>query len=101
MRFDHHIHLDPEASGLLRELDRKLDYVIERIFHMATDAQVAKLSADVTTLIAAVEAFKTAVLAAIAAAQHQSNDPAIDTLDAAVNAEVGQLAAAMPTSPPA
>ncbi len=98
MRFDHHhyIHLDPEVARLLRDVNRKLDNINERLSHMATDAQVAKLSADVTTLVVAVETFKTAVLAAIAKAQTQSTDPAIDTLDATVTDEVAKLAAATP-----
>jgi len=101
----HFIHLDPEIMGLLREQNSKLIHISERISHMATDAQVAKLTTDVNALIAAVEAFKTAVLDAIAKAQGQSNDPAIDALDATVADEAAKITAAMPapapTPPPA
>jgi len=102
MRFDIHIHLGPEVSSLIRDdLNRKLNHLTERLTHMATDAQVAKLSADVNTLLDAVEAFKTAVLDAIAKAQAQTNDPAVDALDAKVADEVAKLSAAMPAAPPA
>lgn len=92
----HYQHPANEVPRWAVDLHRKLDFINERLKHMATDAQVAKLSADVTVLIAAVETFKTAVLAAIAKAQTQSNDPAIDTLDATVTDEVSKLAAATP-----
>jgi len=87
---------------LLRTLDHRLDLITERLTHMATDAQVAKLTADVQRLIDAITAFQAFVADAIAKAQGQSNDPAIDALDASVSAEADKLTAAVtPVTPPA
>lgn len=97
MRFHHHIHLDPEVAGLLRDLNRKLDTITERQTLMATAEQVAKLTADVKALTDAVDAYQAAVAAAIAKAQAASADPAIDALDQTVTAETAKLTAAMPT----
>ncbi len=97
MRFDIHIHLGPEVSSLIRDdLNRKLDHLTERISHMATAEQVAKLTADVKALTDAIDAYQTAVLAAIAKAQTASADPAIDALDATVTAETQKLTSSMP-----
>ncbi len=100
--FRFYIHLDPVFLGLLRAIDSKLDHITERLTHMATDAQVAKLTADVQKLIDAITAFQAFVADAIAKAQGQSNDPAIDALDASISAETDKLTAAVtPATPPA
>ena len=70
------------------------------INHMATQAQIDKLMADVQALIAAGVA---EITAAVAAAQTASPDPAIDALDTAVTTATANLtaAAAALTPPPA
>ena len=78
------------------ELHRKLDLITERLYHMATAEQVAKLTADVKALTDAIDVYQAAVTAAISKAQAASADPAIDALDATITAETTKLSSAMP-----
>lgn len=96
MRFDHHIHHDPELIAWLRTLDRKLNLIAEGMLKMATADQVSKLTADVKALTDAIDAYQAAVTAAIAKAQAASPDPAIDALDATITAETSKLTSSMP-----
>lgn len=97
MRIDHYIHHDdPELAFWLRTIDHRLEIITERMSQMATAEQVAKLTADVKALTDAIDAYQTAVLAAIAKAQAASADPAIDALDATITAETTKLTSSMP-----
>ena len=105
LEITHHIRLDPEVTSLLREHNSKLDHITERLKHMATDAQVAQLKTDIAALI---NAYTAAIAAAVAKAQAQSPDPAIDDLDNTVKAATAALTAgaadpavAVPVTPPA
>lgn len=102
----HHFHNHgDDVPSWVGELHRKLDVIIERLKHMATDAQVSQLKTDIAALI---NAYTAAIAAAVAKAQQQSPDPAIDELDATVRAATATLttgaaapAVAVPVTPPA
>ncbi len=87
----HYHHYQPPANEVPRwafDLHRKLDLINERLNHMATQAQIDTLKADVAALISEAVAD---ITAAIAAAQAASPDPAIDALDARVKATTQTL----------
>jgi outer membrane murein-binding lipoprotein Lpp len=92
----HHHHSANEVPRWAFDLHRKLDLINERLNHMATAEQVAKLTADVKALTNAIDAYQAAVTAAISKAQAASADPAIDALDATITAETTKLTSAMP-----
>jgi hypothetical protein len=102
MRFDvhHHIELGPEVRRRFDDLSHKLDLINRRIDQMATKAQIDKFMADVVALI---DAGVAEITAAVAAAQKESTDPAIDALDTKVTAATQALkdAAAALAPPPA
>ena len=81
--------LDAETMGLLRAINRKLDHVHERLKHMATQAQIDTLKADIAALIAA------------ALAHAATPDPALDALDEQVKQATQQLTAPVAPAPPA
>lgn len=101
--FGHHIHHcdDPmeNASPIEIEILLMLAHIIGRIPDMATKEQLDKLGVDVAALITAGVA---EINAAVAAAQNQSPDPAIDDLDNRVTAATQVLtdAAAKLANPP-
>lgn len=87
----HHHHCDNPlegASPLEVECYFMLAHIIERLNTMSTKEQVDKLGADIAALIT--EATND-IQVAIAAAQSQSADPAIDALDATVTAATQKL----------
>lgn len=86
-------------------LNLKLDFITQRLTHMATDAQVAQLRTDIGIMI---DAYTAAITAAVAKAQAQSPDPAIDALDQTVKDATAKIVAAaaapavaVPVTPPA
>ncbi len=85
---------------LLEIIERQLGVIIKQqeVYLMATQAQIDKLTTDVAALITAGVA---EINAAVAAAQNASADPAIDKLDADVQAATQGLtdAAAKLTAP--
>lgn len=85
----------------VREVRRKLDLILanQETSAMATKEQLDKLRVDVAALITEAVAH---ITAAVAAAQNASPDPAIDKLDADVQAATQTLkdAAAKLQTPP-
>ncbi len=102
--FDHHHHEAPwdDAPSWAIELGVLMILILseQEKQAMATKAQLDKLQADIAALIAAGVA---EITAAVAAAQAASPDPAIDTLDAAVQKATSDMttAAAALAIPPA
>lgn len=83
-----HFHHYPDLSEVKVGIAELRDLVTERFDTMATKEQLDKLAADVADLITAGVA---EITAAVAAAQRQSNDPAIDDLDNRVTAATQTL----------
>ena len=52
MRIDHHVHLDPEIAGSLRDINRKLDYLIrnQEIIMATLDQILADVTAESTDI---------------------------------------------------
>jgi hypothetical protein len=87
---DIHVYFHDSLSALL------LERAVKRLEHHMT-AQTDRLIADVTALI---NEATTDIAAAIARAQNQSPDPAIDALDGQVTAATQKLKDAMATLQP-
>lgn len=89
---DHHFHFHfHHGSGNAPPWAAELKaLMIDVRTHMATDAQLNTLKADIAALITEAT---TDMLKALAAAQQQSPDPAIDTLDAQIKQTIATLQA--------
>lgn len=83
-----HFHHYPDLNEVKAGIEKLCDLINERFDTMATKEQLDKLTADVAELITAGVA---EITAAVAAAQRQSNDPAIDDLDNRVTAATQTL----------
>lgn len=81
-------HHYPDLTEVKVGIENLCDLINERFDTMATKEQLDKLTADVADLITAGVA---EITAAVAAAQRQSSDPAIDDLDNRVTAATQTL----------